>query len=343
MRGVGKETEFSKRLKAYIAITALLVVVAALSFLLVPQGNSIGSCERLVFESSRYACISSLALAESNASICGYAGTSSDSCYMQLAEKTNNASVCGSIKNSTTLSLCVFAIATANGNYALCSQAGQPYASRCQAEIAVRLGNATLCSGIGGAAYGAICSSIIGIRKAQLSLNPAYCLNVSSSTNKTLTNYVIANVSSGAGSAYTQNSFISSSLSLVPNVTYTARDYCYISLATRLSNPLLCANVSAGEAATLCADESSAYSANATVNYTQMLNNCAQSGSYAQECADAVIMAEAVHTRNATACARLTNGLDTSCYSLLASTYKNATYCAYISNSSAKSSCVSGS
>ncbi|MDE1854745.1 MAG: hypothetical protein KGH57_00270 [Candidatus Micrarchaeota archaeon] len=342
MQEEGKGAGSTRRLRAYLVLTILLVALAAVSFLLVPQGNSVGSCDRLAFQSSRYVCITALALSQGNASVCGYAGSSSDSCYMQVAEKTGNADTCSSISNSTTFSVCVSAIATAREDYALCSSAGEPYASQCAASVAVRLENATLCGSISNTYYRAECSSIIGIRQATLTGNAAYCLNVSSSGNRNLTAYVIANVS--AGSAYTQNSFILSSFSFLPNVTYTAKDYCYISLATKFYNPLLCANVSAGEASTLCvAQSSSAYGRNATVNYTALLNACSDAGSFAQQCQESVLLSRAVKTRNVTMCSSLPSSMAVSCFSLMASTYKNATYCGYIANSTANSYCLSNS
>ncbi len=340
----GKEADPARRLRVYLALTVLVVVIAALSFLIVPQGNTLGGCERLVFASSKYTCITGLALSQENASLCSYAnGTYADSCYMQVAEKSGNAGTCGSVSNGTSASICFSTIASADGNYALCSRAQAPYSWQCQSGIAVKQGNATLCASISNSTYSAECSSIVMTRYATLTGNAAYCRNVSASNSKNLTNYVIANLT--AGGAYSQNSFLLSSLSLLPNTTYTARDYCYISVASKVLNPALCTNVSAGEASTICLEQSGAYSYNSSIveNYTALLAACYQAGAYEQACVQSVTLSHAVSTRNATLCSQLTGSEVVSCYSLLASTYKNATYCNGIGNATLRAGCVSNS
>lgn len=340
MQEESREAKSKPRLKAYLALTALLIILAGMSFLLVSGGGTLDACNRLIFSGSRYSCISGLALSQENASLCGSSGPYSDSCYAQVAERTSNAGTCADVQNGTLMGSCISYVATAEGNYTLCTTAGEPYSSICKAGIAVSLGNATLCQPVVNATYHAICSSVIGIRLASFTNNAAYCVNVSSSEDKNLTNYIIANATAGQPS---QSSYLLSSLSLLPNTAYTARDYCYITVASQTANPALCANVSAGEAADVCSSQASAGTGNYTANFTQALAACEQAGSYAQACEESVIISQAVNTNNSTLCAQLSGGQDATCYSLLASTYNDSSYCGSISNSSERSACIANS
>ncbi|MDE1873721.1 MAG: hypothetical protein KGI04_01205 [Candidatus Micrarchaeota archaeon] len=337
----------AKRFRTYAIMTAALIVIAALSFLLVPQGNSLGSCDRLVFASNRYACITSLALSQNNVSLCGYAsGAYADSCYSQVAQQTGNESACGSISNGTTLGLCVAAIASANDDYQGCASAGEPYASSCQADVAVKLDNESLCTGIGNSTYATVCASVIGIRKAQLTENASYCGLVTASIDRNLTSYIILNASAGTSTASVQGSFALGSLPFQQNATYTARDYCYISLAAETANGTLCGKVTAGAATDACISQATAaanYTASGNESLSSLLSACASTGAYAQQCQESVILSQAINTMNATLCSQLASGQADACYTLLASTYANSSYCGYISNAGERSNCTAGS
>jgi hypothetical protein len=170
---------------------------------------------------------------------------------------------------------------------------------------------------------------------------------VTGSANGNVTGSILSklNESSTLGSA-TQNMTVSPAyLFFIPNVTYTARDYCYFQLAQQLSEPALCSNVSVGEAKRLCimqANLTATFYSNSTANYTQLLASCTQLGSYSQVCTQAAQLAQAVGTRNATLCGKLQSTMSLTCYAALASKYMNATYCNYIQNATEKSACVGG-
>ncbi|MCL5239387.1 MAG: hypothetical protein M1286_02865 [Candidatus Marsarchaeota archaeon] len=344
MRGEGGWTEDGKRLKVYASATLLLVGVALLSFILVPQGASQGACGRLVIQSSRYACYTSLALAQTNASLCGYEpSTFADSCYLQVAEKGNSTDTCGSIGNLSLRGECVTSTAEASGNYSACTGAQEPYASRCFTGVAVRLENASICGLATNSTAALECGSIISIRKAVSTGVGSFCANVTNSHDRNVTAYIIGNASSSQQAPSLESGSALSILAFMPNVTYTARDYCYISLATSNANPNLCLNVSAGEAATLCDEQAGRLVHNTTSNFTTLLNACEASGTYSSECVNYVTLRQAVETRNATLCASLTAGLDNQCYALLASAYNDTSYCGSISNASIEQACISGS
>lgn len=339
-----QDAERVKRLKLYFGLTIVLLVIAFLSFLIVPRGSSARSCNSLILTSSRYDCLTALALSQENASVCAYeSGAYADSCYIQVAEKSGNSGTCNSIQNASVLGLCVSTLAVANNDSSACRLAGEPLASSCEEKIALRLNNQSICSSISNSSLSIACGSIINTRLALLARNAGYCTNVTDLTDKNITGMIIQNLTAGSemgGNA--QYKALESTIYLLPNVTYTARDYCYTALAAQLTNSALCANVSAGEATNVCELQSGAY-ANTTENFTSALAACSYAGTFSKQCVQSVTLAEAVRTRNVTLCSQLQNGLDASCFSLLASTYMNATYCSYISNATAESSCVSGS
>ena len=55
------------------------------------------------------------------------------------------------------------------------------------------------------------------------------------------------------------------------------------------------------------------------------------------------VLARAIKTMNASICGQLGAQQGPVCYTVLASTYKNASYCNYISDASQRGECVNGS
>jgi hypothetical protein len=334
------------KLRLYAAVTAALLVVALASYLIIPDQSTVKGCMGLAITNSRYYCISNIAIMSSNASMCGNlpAGQYADACYVQVARKTGSGNDCMLIGNSSSRSSCVTDIAIPAKNYSLCGSADEPYASRCEEKVALLLYDGSLCSGIPDAAYRDTCSSIINIRLAITSNDFSRCRNVSDSHDKNFTNNIISNFSYGALPGYAANSMAAlGSISFLPNITYTPRDFCYSVLAYNLGDFGLCSSVSAGTARDLCAYRSATFSSNSTANYTQQLQACEQAGAYRQSCITSLTVSEAVSSMNATMCGRVDTQSGVTCFTLLASTYKNSTYCGYISDSSQRSVCLSGS
>lgn len=332
------------KLRLYVAIALVAVVLALISFLLVPSGSGVSKCSRLVFESSKYTCMTGIAVSQMNASVCGYEqGSYEDLCYAQVAESANSVGTCKRVQNESTRDSCLAAVAVATGNYSSCSLASEPTASSCAESVGLSLNNLSICSSIPNLTDAATCKSIVSTRRAELTGNPDYCANVTESSDKNVTVFIVstlnANLALGAGS---QNTLLPGALLFVPNVTYTARDYCYSQLAQQLSNPGLCSNVSAGEATSFCKLQASstATTSNSTANYTQLLAACAQLGSYSRACTQSATITQAISTRNATLCGELQGALNLACYTALASKYMNASYCNYIYNATEHSVCV---
>lgn len=348
--GGGKNAEMgmSYRLKIYIAITVILVVVALLSFLIVPRGSGAKFCTSFPLANSRYECLSNLAASTLNASVCGQLpvqGTySSDSCYSEVARKTDDSATCRSIVNATSGYACTEAVAAATGNYSLCAGIGEPYASKCYQAIATRLGAPSLCNAIGNATSAEECSSVIYIGKMLRQNDSGYCANVTDVANESVANYVIANVTYGLGSALSNSSAAFESLAFMPGLTYTARDFCYNIAAEKLDNASLCADISAAYAAGYCRSQLGAVAvANVTAsNYTQSIALCSKFGAVSQTCVQAVELAQAIATDNASECAQL-GSLSDSCYSSIAAKYNDTGACGSISNASARATCLNGS
>ncbi len=344
MLDVAGGAEAGSRLRLYVALAAILAVAAAASFLIVPHGTGIGACNSMLIANSKYACLTSLALQRGNASICGEEPAQySDACYSAVAENTSNVQACSGVQNATQRAACVLDIATGTLDYSACQGIPEPYASQCAAGIAVKLDNSSLCSGIGNLTYGAECTSIIGTKEALGTGDAQYCGSVSASADKNITAYVLENITSqGTNSSTLDNALFT--MLLIPNSTVTPRDVCYMELAGMTLNPALCGNVSQGYAQSACNIEASSpsASASASANYTTQLAACQSLGQYASACANSLMLEHAIGTKNATLCGALPGSLTDTCYNLLASTYKNTSYCGYITNASESSQCMQG-
>jgi hypothetical protein len=339
-------SDSNSRLRVYAAITLAIVMLAIASYLIVPNQGTMGGCMGLALAESRYACINNLAVSSVNASMCGsLSGYYADSCYANVAHASGKGQDCIGIANLSKRSMCMTAIALSDRNYSMCGSAVEPLVSQCEDKVALVTHNGSLCEGIANATYKDHCVSITNARLAFSTYNSSYCQKVSNSTDKDFAETIIGNFSYGALPGASINSTILlSSLAFLPNMTYTARDFCYMTLALGSKNYSICSMVSEGTARSLCSYRSATTSTNASSNYTQLIQNCAQTGSFAQQCVSSILLSQAVNTRNSTLCGQLLDtSLQVNCFSLLASTYKNSTYCGYISDAMQRNSCMNSS
>jgi len=332
-----------EKLKVYIAVTFLLILIALLSYLAIPQGSGVSACTGLILENAKRACLNSLALSSTNASVCSYlSGTYADSCYSQIAQRTGNSSLCNSIVNKTNSYACTETIAVANSNYSLCKSIGDPYASTCLKGVAVKLDNQSLCGDISVASDREVCLSIIDLRKMLSANDPAYCANVTASTDQNVTNYIIMNFSLGMQQGdFSNSTMVFESLALVPNMTYSARDFCYSIAAPRISESTLCLNIANSAIRSLCVLQSGPkQNVTANYNYTQLIASCAQLGAAEAGCVQAITLTQAIKTMNASMCGSLSYPMSDTCYFSLATAYQNASYCGHMVNASQRSSCL---
>ncbi len=361
----------SKRLRLYAAIALILAVVAITTVLLQSQGQQHGikNCLGIVLSNYRYSCISSLAQSTGNATLCSYMGkgSASDSCVYNIALNTSNASVCTEISTAGGQDSCIYAVANKTDSYALCSKLNSTAETSCLSHFASRLANVSLCNGIENSTADSICVSAAEISSVYMTSNALECALVSNSTTVATVNSIAlySGVYDYNTSAKVQNS---SSLVLgvqsplgymqfLPNVTYSARDLCYLYISYKSNNSAYCSEISNSTILGLCTgflqqnattrnttktvNVSSSSAANSIMNYTQISAVvCANSTLSVQECNSLVVISEAVKTRNASVCTALGGLSGYSCYGALAKVYDNASYCAYITNTSFNSACV---
>lgn len=343
--GVGaNEPGAERRLRLYAGVTLALILVAALSYLLVPSGSGIAGCRSLLLQNSRYSCIESIAVSTLNSSACsGMPSSYSDPCYLQIAQARNDSTLCAMLSSSAKASSCAEGIYVTKNSYGSCSSMGQPYSSMCKAAIAVRLSNQSMCSGLANSTSTLACISVIGMNKMLKSGNFSYCGSVTSLNDRNLTSQIIANFSYVSGGAYSNVTIGFGALAFVPSSSFSARDFCYALAAARLSKSSLCQGIADTSARGVCTMNAGPQPiANTTFNYTQSLAGCAQAGANSQMCIQTVELEQAIKTRNVSLCGSLVSILSVGCYSALAAAYSNASYCSYISNATQRGSCVSG-
>ena len=331
------------RLKLYLLVTIVLVLVAAAA-LLIPRGTPLHQCNSLFFQQNKYSCISQLAFSSNNASLCGMmTGNYSSACYESMAERTGNASLCSNSLsgNTTTGSECFTYFANKTGNASLCAGAVEPYKMHCVTSLSVRSSSNASCSMLDPQNQ-TICSSSVGMSEAIVYGKANLCNLVSNSTDRQIENGILNNtpaVSSLGGMA----SYMLTYLLAIPNESISPKDLCYLAVAGKTSNSSLCGYISSSQISQLCTSVSSR--ANVTpqsFNASQILNACSSSSMYISEkqCIVYLTLSESIETDNITWCKTLGSDYYTTCYSSFASAFKNATYCSYISNITASNACL---
>ncbi|MDE1828449.1 MAG: hypothetical protein KGH65_04785 [Candidatus Micrarchaeota archaeon] len=330
----------SKRLRLYGAITLILIALA-IAVTLLPTGNPLQRCSGIILGESRDSCFYALATSTQNQSICAsIQGSSQGPCYSQIAESTLSPQGCLNAASNSSARACVSYIAQATGNASLCTSLGAQYSDGCITSIAVSATNLSMCASEANFSNRQICASAISFNLASSTLLPAHCAQVSNSTDRSAISKIL-NLTKGA-IASANSSVISSisSLAFLPSQNYSARDICYTLLASRTSNSALCANESAS-ARGLCAYAVAGNYTNSTpTSYAQLIASCSAFQQYQGFCAQYVLLAEAIDTKNVSICASFSAALSLQCYSSMAAKYNNATFCGYIRNSTANNACL---
>lgn len=342
------DTPESERLRVYLLITLIIVVLALAALLSVSRVSSdANKCLGIILSRNRYSCLESLALSKENESICGYIPSPySDSCYLPLAEKVLDPGLCSGIRNPDTYSLCIDYIANTTGRYTLCDRLEDPQQAQCLIPIALRSSNQSICGEISNKTDKTVCISSVNLASAS-SGNPTYCMLVTNSTDITITSRVISysgiynsNSSHGLGS-------FSQPLSYVPYLyggTLSSRDLCYFYVVSKSENASYCSNLQNATLEGLCTytvKPPTSLHINTTINYTKLLNGCFQSGAYQQTCITSVLISEAVNTKNSSICTKLASQISIyQCYATLARTYNDTRYCGLITNATANNACI---
>ena len=343
----GEEHSASERLRLLAVIVGILMVLAVVSVLLVPRGSQLHRCESVPVAGDREQCLYNLALATQNGSVCGMLSQQGNvaTCYMAIGESTNDTGLCYKIGDSNLTAACVSEIASATNSYKACSGLNGGYRDGCIMQIASSNQNMSLCGSLLSLNNRTVCYSSIWFGKALGTGRHAYCGNVTSSPDAGIVSAIMERVNLlNYSRAYDSVDYYLMLMSFGNSAAYSARDLCYLSVATQYSNNESCAGISNSTLESGC-DVAVAQqaAANATVheqaNYTSILSACLSSGQNYSDCNDTVNIIRAVSTQNATLCGTLGRNASYNCYTALASNYKNIGYCSYIGNATANQAC----
>lgn len=335
--------EERRRIKLYALVT-LVLIIGAIIFASLPKGTRLQQCEGIALSSNKDSCLMVVAISTKNSSICGmmHSGIALG-CYINLAESTQNESLCAKayLINQTSGGECSLNVANATSDYSICNTLSEPYRDTCLLKAATKSSDPQLCAMISNGNSMAVCSSSIAIGRAYYTSNASDCAIVSNSLDKRLIQNVITNTSGVFSHAVGNVSTLISEFAVLPNQNVSSRDLCYTILASKLGNSSYCSNTGP-QAEKLCGvaanQTTKNYSSN-NMNFTALLNNC-QLTQYQSYCTTYVLLDEAVLTKNVSICAGFPTYTSWQCYESIAKNYNNATYCSYITNSTANSACL---
>src|SRR5690348_15878962 len=119
-------TNSENTIKLYFIVTCAIVLVAFI-FLLFPKGSALQQCLGILLPSGQQSCLSQLAYASMNQSICAYIqGEGAQSCYSNLAVANRSTSLCQKAGSSQNIGSCISLIALETQNTSSCNGAPQP-------------------------------------------------------------------------------------------------------------------------------------------------------------------------------------------------------------------------
>ncbi len=325
------------------AIMVIILVLAIISFL--PSNQTpLKKCLGVVLQQNRNACLSALALNTKNASICSYLqGGYEASCYASMGEELSNLTLCQSALaiNSSYGSSCIANVSYSTGNFSPCSTLNASDEYACATKVGIKLENASACSILSNGTDMAACVSSVSFIAAVSKHNPSLCSLVSQNNSTSFSRMVMANVGSMVENLFGNMTTYFDYLAYISQPPPSPQDLCYLSSAIASKNASVCSSITSQNVKTACL--SYIKPQNVTeVNYTSELNLCESAGEIKSACINAVLLSEALQTRNATICGKLNATESLICYSNLAIKYKNTTYCGYIANAIENSACVYG-
>jgi hypothetical protein len=320
----------------YIAATALVLCIALLLVIFGNRGNALQRCEGVILQPQRSSCLDALAGIERNASVCDLIGYAQlrDSCIEGIAELTSNITLCTQVTAAGDRADCVFNISNSTRNIGYCALVGAPYNSTCAYNIASRdrFASEQDCALIENATLRSECMYLYYYGSAMASKNASYCAALPGKVNMSLLSAI-----------FMVNSSLSSQLMELSMLNATPQSYCYYNLAVLTPNRSLCAFTS-GFMNTLCNATLSSPAQSANITNETACNYVP--AEWKPACEFWMLSAQAISKRNASLCMQISTvtviGMQDqySCISSLAEKYGNASYCAYISNSTVEQDCV---
>lgn len=352
----GKGTLGDQRIVKY-ALVALALVVLAVAFSAIANTFSSGTCKGILLGPSKDTCLFTLALSTNNYSMCkSLLGSEPAQCYLQISQSTGNSSLCSSASKYGGVwgNQCYLYFENKTGSASYCSSIVGEIKDQCLANSAIQNYNVSYCTLIPNLTQGASCEQAVLMNSALRANNASYCAALSGTYDSNQTQYLlgalIGNARANASELYSQSAYFS----YMQGNTYLKSDICYLFFSAlehganycpRIVNPdvgSVCNTASQGQYTTQVASNSTnANSTNSPAYYKNMIDSCSnQNASIYSLCSNAILLLEAIQTKNVTICSSFQGNLNAQCFEGLAKAYNNATYCSYISNGTYDYSCA---
>ncbi len=328
-------TNTKRVIAVYLGFLILIFFASFLMLFFYSHESPLQRCDSIQIPGARYSCMISLVNSTGNSSICSQlSGYYQYSCYSMLAAKTKSVELCKQISNISMQVACESEIAISTGNTSICGLEGA-YSGSCYTKFANKTLNASLCYSAGNSTD--TCLAIVYTKLALLTGKSAYCSEVPELTNKTEIGMVLGNVS--MQQLENETTFFSGYL-MMPNQTYSARDFCFFADAYLTRNNSICYFMAPSPLQSAClAQTSKIQTPSSTLNYTAQMSYCQSLGQYSALCQQAVTTAFAIKNKNATYCTNLQGSEENACYAYVAMAEKNASICNLITNSTLSGAC----
>jgi len=326
-----------QKLILYIILAAIIIVLALASTLIVQTRSPQQKCASIILEQNKISCFTNLAVSTNNASICSNLnGLYAASCYEAVAYSSGNSLICKEALASYMPAGigCIEHFANLTGNSTLCNLLSGQNFQNCIFDAALSSGNTSLCSFAG--ANESTCISSISLSDALKYKNIFLCKYVSPSANASTVHSILSN-----SRVKINETLVGYSFSLISyGYNVSARDICIINVAEELGNKSYCTLLNSSIAEQLCYQSVAPSPVSKQVNYTALLNSCSNAGSFAGICRASILVSEAISTKNASLCNELNQTLSWDCFTTLARTYDNVSYCGYIKNATVNNACI---
>ncbi len=341
------------------ALIAGVVVILAIVFSMLANVIGNGNCKGILLGPSRDTCMFALALSSNNYSICkSLVGSQDAQCYLQISENTGNSDLCrnASQYSSEWGNQCYLYFENKTGSASYCSGVVGTEHSSCLAASAIYNYNLSYCSEIPNFTQSDSCTQAVSMNSALRSNNASYCAALSGTYSGNETLYLLGSLE-GTAKANASGLYSESTIFMyMQGNSYLKSDICYLFFSTLVGSANYCPMITNSGIGTICdsvasnahlstntSNLTSSNSTNSTAYYRTLISECSnQSASIFSMCSNAVLLVEAVHTKNATICSHFSGALNAQCFEGLAKTYGNATYCSYIRNSTYDYSCALG-
>ncbi len=353
----GGDANWEGMWKYALIVGGLVILAIGLSALANFVGN--GNCKGILLGPSKDTCMFALALSSNNYSMCkSLTGSQDAQCYLQISENTGNSSLCrnASKYSSAWGNQCYLYFENKTGSASYCSGVIGTEHGSCLAASAIYNYNLSYCADISNFTQSSSCAQAVSMNSALRSDNASYCAALSGTYSSNETLYLLSSldgaVKANASGLYSE----STPLVYMQGSAYLKSDICYLFFSTLVGSTNYCSMITNSGIGAICSsvalnrfpvaspsNSTHSNSTNSTAYYSTLINECSnQSASIFSLCSNAVLLMEALQTKNATICSHFSGALNAQCFEGLAKEYGNATYCGYISNSTYDYSCVIG-